>query len=139
MGLSTRGRGPYRGEIEDLAPRQWRQSGGEFGIDRRHEQRGQQPLADGPEVANVSEEEVANVSEEEVVCLVARVETRDRMACDQDEFGVKPICDPPMSQSTRHRVAEEIDSLDKDKSLPFTEILDAAMVACMVDLPIIGL
>jgi hypothetical protein len=44
-----------------------------------------------------------------------------------------------MSQSTRHRVAEEIDSLDKDKSLPFTEILDAAMVACMVDLPIIGL
>jgi hypothetical protein len=44
-----------------------------------------------------------------------------------------------MSQSTRHRVAEEIDSLDKDKSLPFTEILDAAMVAFMVDLPIIGL
>jgi hypothetical protein len=33
-----------------------------------------------------------------------------------------------MSQSTRHRVAEEIDSLDKDKSLPFTEILDAEMV-----------
>src|SRR5262249_18454554 len=35
---------------------------------------------------------------------------------------------PPMSQSTRRRVAEEIDSLDKDKSLPFTEILDAEMV-----------
>jgi hypothetical protein len=33
-----------------------------------------------------------------------------------------------MSQGTRHQVAETIDSLDKDKSLPFTEILDAAMV-----------
>jgi hypothetical protein len=44
-----------------------------------------------------------------------------------------------MSQRTRHRVAEEIDSLDKDKSLPFTEILNAAMVTCVVDLPIIEL
>src|SRR6185437_13858426 len=33
-----------------------------------------------------------------------------------------------MSQSTRQQVAEKIDSLEKDKSLPFTEILDAAMV-----------
>ena len=44
-----------------------------------------------------------------------------------------------MFQSTRQQVAEKIDSLEKDKSLPFTEILDAAIVACMVDLPIIGL
>src|SRR5262249_25052923 len=28
----------------------------------------------------------------------------------------------------RHRVAEEVDSLEKDQSLPFTEILDAGMV-----------
>ncbi len=33
-----------------------------------------------------------------------------------------------MSQSTRHRVSETIDSLEKDKSLPFTEVLDAGMV-----------
>ena len=33
-----------------------------------------------------------------------------------------------MSQTTRRRVAEEIDSLEKGKSLPFTEILDARMV-----------
>jgi hypothetical protein len=33
-----------------------------------------------------------------------------------------------MSQSTRHQVSEKIDSLDKDESLPFTEILDAQMV-----------
>ena len=33
-----------------------------------------------------------------------------------------------MSQRTRHQVSEEIDSLDKDESLPFTEILDARMV-----------
>lgn len=33
-----------------------------------------------------------------------------------------------MSQRTRYQVDETIDCLDKDKSLPFTEILDAAMV-----------
>jgi hypothetical protein len=33
-----------------------------------------------------------------------------------------------MSQRTRHRVVEEIESLDKGKSLPFTEILNAEMV-----------
>ena len=33
-----------------------------------------------------------------------------------------------MSQSTRHRVAETIDSLEKDQSLPFTEVLGAEMV-----------
>jgi hypothetical protein len=33
-----------------------------------------------------------------------------------------------MSQSTRQQVAEKVRSLDKDKSLPFTEILDARMV-----------
>src|SRR5215475_14159936 len=33
-----------------------------------------------------------------------------------------------MFQSTRQQVAEEVRSLDQDKSLPFTEILDAAMV-----------
>jgi hypothetical protein len=33
-----------------------------------------------------------------------------------------------MSQITRHQVAEKLDSLDKDKSLPFTEILDTEMV-----------
>jgi Transposase DDE domain len=33
-----------------------------------------------------------------------------------------------MSQSTRRQVVEKIDSLEKDKSLPFTEILDATMV-----------
>jgi hypothetical protein len=33
-----------------------------------------------------------------------------------------------MSQSTRHELAETIDSFDKDKCLPFTEILDAEMV-----------
>jgi DDE family transposase len=33
-----------------------------------------------------------------------------------------------MSQSTRRQVAEKIDSLDKAKSLPFTEILGAVMV-----------
>jgi hypothetical protein len=33
-----------------------------------------------------------------------------------------------MYQGTRHRVAEEVDSLDQDQSLPFTEILDAGMV-----------
>ena len=33
-----------------------------------------------------------------------------------------------MSQTTRRQVAEKIDSLEKDKSLPFTEILDARMV-----------
>jgi hypothetical protein len=33
-----------------------------------------------------------------------------------------------MSQSTRHRVAAEINSLDKDKRLPFTEILNAEIV-----------
>jgi Transposase DDE domain len=33
-----------------------------------------------------------------------------------------------MSQGTRRRVAEKIESLDSNKSLPFTEILDAAMV-----------
>src|SRR5262245_63411043 len=33
-----------------------------------------------------------------------------------------------MFQSTRQRVAEKIDSIEKDKSLPFTEILDAEMV-----------
>src|SRR6516164_11716273 len=33
-----------------------------------------------------------------------------------------------MSQSTRRQVAEKVDSLEKDQSLPFTEILDAAMV-----------
>jgi Transposase DDE domain len=33
-----------------------------------------------------------------------------------------------MSQRTRHRVSEEIDALDPDESLPFTEILDARMV-----------
>ena len=33
-----------------------------------------------------------------------------------------------MSQTTRRRVAEEIDLLEKGKSLPFTEILDARMV-----------
>src|SRR6266566_3638170 len=33
-----------------------------------------------------------------------------------------------MSQGTRRQVAETIDSLDKDKSLPFTEVLDAEMV-----------
>jgi len=33
-----------------------------------------------------------------------------------------------MFQSTRQQVAEEVRSLDQDKSLPFTEILDAGMV-----------
>ena len=33
-----------------------------------------------------------------------------------------------MSQGTRHPVAETIDSLGKDKNLPFTEILDTEMV-----------
>ena len=33
-----------------------------------------------------------------------------------------------MSQTTRRRVAEKIDSLEKDQSLPFIEILDAEMV-----------
>jgi hypothetical protein len=33
-----------------------------------------------------------------------------------------------MVQHTRRRIADKIDSLDKDKSLPFTEILDAQMV-----------
>src|SRR3954449_6110623 len=33
-----------------------------------------------------------------------------------------------MSQTTRRRVAEEIDSLEKDKGPPFTEVLDAEMV-----------
>jgi hypothetical protein len=33
-----------------------------------------------------------------------------------------------MSQSTRHRVAEKLHSLDQDTSLPFTAILNAAMV-----------
>jgi hypothetical protein len=33
-----------------------------------------------------------------------------------------------MSQSTRHQVAAQIDSLDSDEGLPFTEVLDAAMV-----------
>src|SRR5262249_9051280 len=33
-----------------------------------------------------------------------------------------------MFQSTRQQVAEGVRSLDKDKSLPFTEILDAGMV-----------
>jgi hypothetical protein len=33
-----------------------------------------------------------------------------------------------MFQRTRHQVSEKIDSLDKDESLPFTEILDAQMV-----------
>jgi DDE family transposase len=33
-----------------------------------------------------------------------------------------------MSQGTRRQVAETIDSLDKDQSLPFTEVLDAEMV-----------
>ena len=33
-----------------------------------------------------------------------------------------------MSQSTRRQVTETVRSLDKDRSLPFTEILDARMV-----------
>jgi hypothetical protein len=33
-----------------------------------------------------------------------------------------------MSQTTRRRISDKIDSLDKDKSLPFTEILDPQMV-----------
>jgi hypothetical protein len=33
-----------------------------------------------------------------------------------------------MSQSTRHQLAEKVDPLEKDRSLPFTEILGAAMV-----------
>jgi hypothetical protein len=33
-----------------------------------------------------------------------------------------------MFQSTRQQVAEKIDTIEKDKSLPFTEILDAEMV-----------
>jgi Transposase DDE domain len=33
-----------------------------------------------------------------------------------------------MFQRTRHQVSEKIDSLEKDESLPFTEILDAQMV-----------
>ena len=33
-----------------------------------------------------------------------------------------------MCQNTRRQIADKIDSFDKDKSLPFTEILDARMV-----------